>query len=68
MLYSLFARVAQAMSAQGHPGSDGTLQQCETVCTRRFVCVDVPFSLFSLSFSHFGIVSVFLEFGRQGIC
>ena len=26
------------------------------------------FSLFSLSFSHFGIVSVFLEFGRQGIC
>ena len=47
---------------------DGTLQQCETVCTRRFVCVGVSLCLFSLSFSHFGIVSVFLEFGRQGIC
>ena len=44
---------AQAISAQGHLGSDGTLQQCETEVFRRFVCCGfVLCGLLAFSFSH----------------
>ena len=38
--------------AQGHLGSDGTSQQCETVCFRRFVCGFAFCRLKAFSFSH----------------
>ena len=49
-----------AILVQGHLGSDGTPQQCETVVSEGLFVVDLPFVFFAFTFSHLLVGSLIL--------